>query len=301
LLAVGLILLIACVNVANLLLVNASSRQREIALRLALGATRGRIIQQLLTESGLLSLISAAVGVGAAAMGVRVLVAVLPSQLPRLNPIGLDARVLAFSLTVALVTTVVFGLIPAVQASKTQPGTADLRERGGSSSRRSTALGKTLIGAEVALSLMLLVGAGLLLRTFWNLLEVNPGFNSRHLVVGSFWLPVPNDPKADVYGKPEKRTMLVREAIRRLRAVAGVENAAASSIVPLRRPLIPTGFRVEGTSEKGDAPTAAAVSVTPEFFPTMGTPFVRGRMIADTDDSTSPRVVVVDEAAAHHF
>jgi predicted permease len=301
LLAVGLILLIACVNVANLLLVNASSRQREIALRLALGATRGRIIQQLLTESALLSLISAAVGVGAAAMGVRVLVAVLPSQLPRLNPIGLDARVLAFSLAVGLVTTVVFGLIPAVQASKTQPGTADLRERGGSSSRRSTALGKTLIGAEVALSLMLLVGAGLLLRTFWNLLEVDPGFNSHRLMVGSFWLPVPNDPKADVYGKPDQRTMLVRETIRRLRGVAGVENAAASSVVPLRRPLIPTGFRVEGTSEKGDAPTAAAVAVTPEFFPTLGTPFVRGRMIADTDDSTSPRVVVVDEAAAHHF
>jgi predicted permease len=221
--------------------------------------------------------------------------------LPRLNPIGLDARVPAFSLAVGLVTTVVFGLIPAVQASKTQPGTADLRERGGSSSRRSTALGKTLIGAEVALSLMLLVGAGLLLRTFWNLLEVDPGFNSHHLVVGSFWLPVPNDPKADFYGKPEQRTMLVREAIRRLRAVAGVENAAASSVVPLRRPLIPTGFRVEGTSEKGDAPTAAAVSVTPEFFPTMGTPLVRGRMIADSDDSTSPRVVVVDEATAHHF
>ena len=301
LLAVGLILLIACVNVANLLLVNASSRQREIALRLALGATRGRIIRQLLTESALLSLISAAVGVGVAAMGVRVLVAVLPSQLPRLNPIGLDARVLVFSLTVALVTTVVFGLIPAVQASKTQPGTADLRERSSSSSRRSTAVGKTLTGAEVALSLMLLVGAGLLLRTFWNLLQVDPGFNSQHLMAGSFWLPVPNDPKADVYGRLDRRTMMVREAIRRLSGIAGVESAAASSVVPLRRLLIPNGFRVEGTSEKGDAPTAVAVSVTPESFSTMGTPLARGRIFANADDSTSPGVVLVDEAAAHLF
>ncbi|MGA9671122.1 MAG: ABC transporter permease [Terracidiphilus sp.] len=301
LLAVGLILLIACVNVANLLLVNASSRQREIALRLALGATRGRIVRQLLTESAMVSLISAAVGVGAAAMGVRVLIAVLPSQLPRLNPIALDARVLAFSLSVALVTTIVFGLIPALQASKTQPGTAELRERSGSASRNSTVVGKTLIGAEVALSLMLLVGAGLLLRTFWNLLEVNPGFDSHHLLAGSFWLPVPNDPKADVYGKPEQRAVMVRETIRRLRGVTGVENAAASSIVPLKRKLIPTGFRVEGMSEKGDAPSAAAVSVTPEFFPTMGTPLLRGRMIQDTDDRTSPRVLLVDEAAARHF
>jgi predicted permease len=301
LLAVGLILLIACVNVANLLLVNAAARQREIALRLALGATRWRIIRQLLTESALLSLISAAVGVGAAAVGLRVLVAVLPTQLPRLNPIGLDARVLAFSLTVALVTTIVFGLIPALQASKTQPGTADLRERGGSSSRQSTALGKTLIGAEVALSLMLLVAAGLLLRTFWNLLEVDPGFNSQHLLAGSFWLPVPNDPKADVYGKPERRTMLVREAVRRLRGVAGVENAAMSSVVPLQRPLNPTGFRVEGSAEKGDAPTAVVVSATPGFFPTMGMPLLKGRLIEDTDDSNSSRIVLVDEAAARHF
>jgi putative ABC transport system permease protein len=162
--AVVLILLIACVNVANLLMVNAAARQREMALRLALGATRGRIIRQMLTESVLLSLMSAAVGVGAAAIGVRVLVGALPTQLPRLNPIGLDARVLAFALAIALLTTFLFGLIPAWQASRTHPGTAGLRERGGSASRRSAGLGKSLIGAEVGLSLVLLVAAGLLLR-----------------------------------------------------------------------------------------------------------------------------------------
>ena len=297
LLAVGLILLIACVNVANLLLVNGTARQREMALRLALGATRGRIIRQMLTESALLSLVSAVGGAAAAAIGVRALVSFLPSQLPRLNPIGVDASVLAFSLIVALVTTMLFGLIPALQASRTQPGTAELRERGGSASRRATTLGKTLVGAEVALSLMLLVAAGLLLRTFWNLLRVNPGFNSHHLLAGSFRLPVPNDPKADEYVDIDQRTHLVRESIRRLHGIAGVENAAMSSVVPLNGPVIPGGFRVEGVPDKGDAPTAVEVSVTPEFFSTMGTPLLRGRMFQESDDSMSQPVALVDEAA----
>ena len=297
LLAVGLILLIACVNVANLLLVNATARQHEIAVRLALGATRGRIIQQMLTESVLLSLMAAAVGVGAAAIGVRVLAGVLPSQLPRLNPIGLDARVLAFSLAIALLTTLVFGLIPAWQASRTHPGTAELRERGGSRSRRSARLGKSMIGAEVGLSLVLLVAAGLLLETFWNLMEVNPGFNPHHLLAGSFRLPTPNDPKADEYSDIDRRTHLVREALRRLHGLAGVENAAMSSVVPLKGPVVPSGFRVEGASDKGDAPTAVEVYVTPEFFSTTGTPLLRGRTFQESDDSMSQPVALVDEAA----
>jgi putative ABC transport system permease protein len=298
LLAVGLILLIACVNVANLLLVNATARQREMALRLALGATRGRIIRQMLTESVLLSLISAAAGVAAAAIGVRVLLRVLPSQFPRLNPIGLDARVLAFSLAIALLTAFVFGLIPAWLASRTHPGTAELRERGGSASRNAARLGKSLIGAEVGLSLVLLVAAGLLLKTFWNLMEVDPGFNSHHLLAGSFRLPVPNDPKADEYADIDRRTHLVRESIRRLHGIAGVESAAMSSVVPLNGKVVPGGFRVEGVSDKGDAPTAVEVSVTPEFFPTMGTPLLRGRLFQESDDSMSQPVALVDEAAA---
>ena len=301
LLAVGLILLIACVNVANLLLVNATRRQREMALRLALGATRGRIIRQMLTESVLLSLISAAVGVGAAAIGVRVLVGVLPSQLPRLNPIGLDSRVLAFSLVIALLTTFLFGLIPAWQASRTHPGTAEMRERSGSRSRHSVGLGKSLIGAEVGLSLVLLVAAGLLLKTFWNLMEVNPGFNAHHLLLGSFRLPTPNDPKADEYLNVDPRTHLVRESIRRLHGMAGVEYAAMTSVVPFNGPVIPDGFRVEGVSDKGDAPTAVEISVTPEFFSTMGMPLLRGRMFQESDDAMSQPVALVDEAAVRHL
>jgi putative ABC transport system permease protein len=176
-----------------------------------------------------------------------------------------------------------------------------LRERGGSGSRHDGKVRQVLIGAEVALSLMLLVGAGVLLRTFWNLLQVNPGFNSQHLVAGSVSLPVPNDPKADIYDNLETRTALVRETVRRLRAVPGVENAALSSLVPLQGALKQNGYRVEGAPESGDAPSAVPVSVTPEFFRTIGAPLVRGRMIQDTDDAQSRLVVLVDETAARHF
>jgi predicted permease len=154
-----------------------------------------------------------------------------------------------------------------------------------------------LIGAEVGLSLVLLVAAGLLLKTFWNLLEVDPGFNSRHLLAGSFRLPVPNDPKADEYANLDQRTQLVREAIRRLHGLSGVENAAMSSVVPLKGPVVPGGFRAEGVTDKGDAPTAVEVFVTPEFFSTMGTPLLRGRMFEPSDDSTSQPAALVDEAA----
>jgi predicted permease len=301
LLAVAFILLIACVNVANLLLASASARQREIAVRLALGASRARIVRQLLTESAVLSLFSAAVGVTVATLGLQSLIALLPSQLPRLNDIHVDARVLAFSLTLSLLTSVLFGLVLAFQAGKVEPSLSGLRERGSSGSRHDSKVRQVLIGAEVALSLMLLVGAGVLLRTLWNLLQVNPGFNSEHLVAGGVSLPVPNDPKADIYGKLETRTALVRETVRRLRAVPGVENAALSSVVPLQGALLQSGYRVEGASESGDAPTAVSASVTPEFFRTIGAPLVRGRVIQDTDDKQAPLVVLVDEAAARHF
>src|SRR5580693_1174910 len=301
LLAVAFILLIACVNVANLLLASASARQREIAVRLALGASRARIVRQLLTESAVLSLFSAGVGVGVATLGLQSLIAMLPSQLPRLNDIHVDARVLAFSLTLSLLTTVLFGLVLAFQAGKVEPSLSGLRERGSSGSRRDNKVRQVLIGAEVALSLMLLVGAGVLLRTLWNLLQVNPGFNSQHLFAGSVSLPVPNDPKADIYDKLETRTALVRETVRRLRTLPGVENAALSSVVPLQGALRQNGYRVEGASESSDAPTAVSASVTPEFFRTIGAPLVRGRVIQDTDDKQSPLVVLVDEAAARHF
>ena len=302
LLAVVLILLIACANVANLMLASASARQREIAIRMALGAGRGRIARQMLTECGVLSLAAAAVGVGAAALTHQSLLAALPAQLPRANAIQIDAWVLGFSLVVAILTTILFGLVPALQASRTEPGTLELRGRSESASASHTKLRRVLIGAEVALSLVLLVASGLMLRTFWDLLHVDPGFESHRLVTGSIWLPQPNDPKTDVlYGTPQLRTTFVREVIRRLQSMPGVEHAALSSVVPLQAPLLPTGYRAEGAAEQGDAPTATATAVTPEFFATIGATLLQGRTFQETDDTASPYVVLVDEPAAHRF
>ena len=300
-LAVAFILLIACVNVANILLANASVRQQEIAIRIAMGADRARIVRQLLTESALLSLAATIVGAGAAAISLHFMVSLLPSQLPHVNAIGMDGRVLGFCLLVALVTTMVFGLIPAIQASRTPADIESLRGRGTSLSLRGSRVGKVLVGAEVALSLMLLVGAGLLLRTFWDLLHVDPGFQPEHLIAANLWLPVPNDPKNDVYAKPETRNNLVRESLRRIALVPGVKKAAVSIAVPLQDQLQPKGFRVEGIPEVGDAPTAVAVSVSSDFFFAIGTPLIMGRAILDTDMPDKPPVAVLDDAAAHRF
>ena len=301
LLAVAFLLLIACVNVANILLANASSRQHEIAIRMALGADRVRIIRQLLTESAVLSLIAAVIGTLAATLSLRFLTTLLPSQLPHVNAITVDGRVLAFSLATALLTTVLFGLVPALQTSKSNPDVTGLRERGISASLHSSRIGRTLISAEVALSLMLLVAAGLLLKTFWELLHVDPGFQSSHLVAGNVWLPAPNNPDSDIYAKPEQRTVLIREMLRRLATIPGVDSAAISGVVPLQDSPLPVGFRVEGIPEQGDPPTAVRTSVTPDFFRTLGASLIRGRFIQDTDTNQSPLVVLVDQAAAHRF
>ena len=301
LLAVGLILLIACVNVANILLANAFARRHEISVRLAMGANRARIVRQLLTESAMLSLAATTIGALSASMSLRFLVAALPSQLPHVNPVTIDGRVLAFSLTIALLTTILFGLVPALRASKRQGDGSDLWRRSTSASVHDARLGSVLIGAEVALSVMLVVGAGLLLKTFWSLLHVDTGFQADHLVVASVWLPVPNNPAVDIYIKPEQRRQLIQESVRRLKTIPGVESAAISNVVPLQNAILPIGFRVEGMQERGDAPTAVRVAVTPDFFMTLGAPLISGRAIEDTDTPDNQLIAVVDEAAARRF
>jgi putative ABC transport system permease protein len=301
LLAVALILLIACVNVANILLANASARQRELAIRAAVGADRSRILRQLLTEAALLSLAAATIGTLAAAASLRLLTRALPSQLPHVNEVGVDWRVLVFSLSVAAFTTMLFGLVPALRVSQRDPNTADLWGRGSSASRSQKRLGKFLVGAEVALSVMLLVGAGLLLKTFWALLHVDPGFQADHLLAANVWLPVPNDPSQDIYLKPEQRVTLIREVLRRLEASPGVESASIASAVPLQNQRQPIGFRVEGAPENGDAPTAVSDSVTADFFKTLRVPMISGRVFQQTDTTETPLVVIVDRAAARRF
>ena len=201
--AVVLIILLASVNVANLLLARASGRQREMAVRLAMGASRARMIRQLLTESMILSLVSGIVGV-LTAMAALHFVQFLPARIPRLAEVQVDWTVLAFALLVSLLAGLGFGLVPALQSSKAEIAVA-IREgaRGSGTSGKTNRLRGLLIASESALAVVLMVGAGLLLRTFWGLLQENPGFNPSRIVAANLWLPVPNNPDMDRYAKPE--------------------------------------------------------------------------------------------------
>src|SRR5262244_3148907 len=215
--AVVLIILLASVNVANLLLARASGRQREMAIRVAMGATRSRLIRQMLTESAILSLVSGVVGVLTAIAALH-FVQFLPARIPRLAEVQVDWTVLAFALLVSLVAGLGFGLVPALQSSKAEIAVA-MREggRGSGTSGKTNRLRGLLIASETALAVVLMVGAGLLLRTFWNLLQENPGFNPSRVVAANVYLPVPNNPDLDPYAKPEMLNSFVREALRRLR------------------------------------------------------------------------------------
>ncbi|MGB8558491.1 MAG: ABC transporter permease, partial [Pseudolabrys sp.] len=217
--AVVLIILLALVNVANLLLARASGRQREMAVRLAMGATRSRMIRQLLTESMILSLVSGVVGVLTAIAALH-FVQFLPARIPRLAEVQVDWTVLAFALLVSLLAGLGFGLVPALQSSKAEIAVA-IREgaRGSGTSGKTNRLRGLLIASESALAVVLMVGAGLLLRTFWGLLQENPGFNPSRIVAANLYLPVPNNPDMDRYAKPEILNSFVREAVRRVSAI----------------------------------------------------------------------------------
>src|SRR5215472_1396893 len=299
LLAVSMILLMACVNVASLLLARSSARMREIAVRMALGASRYRIVRQLLTEALVLSLAAGAVGVIAATLSERALIGLLPDQLPRAESIAIDGRVLLFSIAIAIITSIIFGLAPALQTSRVDANALKQDGRSGDTTVRSARTRSWLVGAEVALSLTLVIGAGLLLRTFWELLHVHPGFSTENVLAATVWLPVPNDPKTDVYATSEQRTALIREWVRRLHGIPGVKDAAVSTSLPLRNQLLPRGFRVEGKSEQGEPGTAYWILISPEFIPGMGATVLRGRGFEERDDARTAPVVVVDEAAAH--
>src|SRR5438552_7281255 len=225
--AVVLIVLLASVNVANLLLGRASGRQREVAVRLAPGAGRARMIRQMLTESVILSLVSSVIGV-LTAIAALYFVQFLPVQVPRLAEVQVDWTVLSFALLVSLLAGLGFGLVPALQSSKAEIAVA-MREgaRGSGTSGKTNRLRGLLIASETALAVMLMVGAGLLLRTFWGLLQENPGFNPSIIVAGNFYLPVPNDPDMDRYSSnPEILNSFVREVVRRVNAIPGVDLAS---------------------------------------------------------------------------
>jgi predicted permease len=300
--AVGMMLLIGCANVANLLLVRAAGRQREMALRQSLGATRARLVRQTLTESLLLAVAAGLVGVAAAAWSLKLLLYLVPANIPRLAEVTIDARVLIFSLGVSVLTGVLFGLAPALQFSGFDLATY-LKEssRGSSSSQRQNRASSALVAAEFAICLILMTGAGLLVHSFWKLIETDPGFNPQSAMVARMWLPVPNDPKQDVYTQ-KFRTPFVREVLRRVRELPGISRAAMSTGVPLSQGSPPAPITVEGLANRaGDATLADVIGVSPDYFAALGTPLVSGRFFTESDQPGSQAVALVDRATAARY
>ena len=300
--AVVLIILLASVNVANLLLARASGRQREMAVRLAMGASRARMIRQLLTESMILSLVSGVVGVLTAIAALH-FVQFLPARIPRLAEVQVDWTVLAFALLISLLAGLGFGLVPALQSSKAEIAVA-IREgaRGSGTSGKSNRLRGLLIASESALAVVLMVGAGLLLRTFWGLLQENPGFNPSRIVAANLYLPVPNNPDMDRYAKPEIFNSFVREALRRVSAIPGVDLASMTTDLPVthlsrRRPV-----NIEDRpDESGKGLFSEITSVTPEYFKVLQASLVRGRYFTGDDDTGKQPVAIVDESTARTY
>jgi len=300
--AVVLIILLASVNVGNLLLARASGRQREMAVRLALGASRARMIRQLLTESVILSLVSGVVGV-LTAMAALHFVQFLPARIPRLAEVQVDWTVLGFALLVSLLAGLAFGLVPALQSSKAEIAVA-IREgaRGSGTSGKTNRLRGLLIASESALAVVLMVGAGLLLRTFWGLLQENPGFNPSRIVAANLWLPIPNNPEMDRYAKPEILNSFVREAVRRVSAIPGVDLASMTTDLPVihlsRRRLVNIEDRPD---ESRRGLFSEATGVTPEYFKVLQASLVRGRYFTEDDDTGKQPVAIVDESTARTY
>ncbi|MCA1619677.1 MAG: ABC transporter permease [Acidobacteria bacterium] len=292
--AVALVLLIACANVANLLLARAAGRRREVALRLALGAGRWRVARQMLTESLLLALAGGALGAGLGVWLTDLLVALAPENTPRLAEASLDARVLLFAAGATLLTGLAFGIVPALQASRADLGET-LKEGGRGSSGGRSRVRSALVVAEVALSLLLLAGAGLLVKSFARLQAVSPGFDSEGVLTARVSLPGAR------YKEPAQKAEFYRALTERLGALPGVEAAGATVSLPLGgsnlsvwRGLIPEG---RPATPESDAPAAYAV-VTPGYFRTMRIPLRAGRVFDERDDANSPKVIVINETLA---
>jgi putative ABC transport system permease protein len=295
--AVGLLLLIACANVANLLLSRAAAREREFALRTALGAERGRIVRQLLTESVVLAFAGGVLGVGLAVAGVRVLVALDPRSVPRLMDIRVDGTVLLFALALSLVTGLLFGLVPALQSGRSQLASA-LKEggrgaSGGAARRRTRAI---LTIAEVALAVVLLAGAGLLVRSFEKLTAVDPGFQPAHVVAGVVQLP------KGKYESVEQQRAALDRLLEKVRAIPGVESATIASDPPISATW-QTGISFEShpLPDGSQLPLLNASVVDPEYFETLRIPLVAGRPFTASDGAGQPRVVLVSESIAKRF
>jgi putative ABC transport system permease protein len=311
--AVALVLLIGCVNVANLLLARASARGREMALRQALGAGRRRLITQLVTESVLLSLLGGMVGLVILLCTKQYLLRLLPESFPRLTNISISWSVLLFALVSSLVTGAIFGLAPALHAGRVDL-THALKEgaRGSTGSGEQARTRRILVITEFALSVVLMIAAGLLLRSFWDLLNVRLGFSPQNVMAVRTRLPAPNFPQNDLYSNAAQETPFLREVLRRARTLPGVQEVAIGDTgsVPLDQSLrelkvISEGqffLTFEGRDTQSDQPAAVErSSVTPNYFHLLGIPLLRGRFLGESDDDKAPQVAVINEAFARTY
>src|SRR5437762_2893241 len=297
--AVGFVLLIACANVANLLLARSAARQKEIAIRAAMGASRTRVLRQMLTESILLSAIGGVAGLLLSIWLTDLLMSMLPEGAPRLGQIGIDYRVLTFALSVSALTGILFGIVPALQASKLDV-TSALKEggRSGEGHPHTSARNLLLIG-EVALSLMLLVGAGLLIKSFLRLQEVRPGFNAHNVLIANLALQGPK------YKDDQSCVEFFRQLKERLEAAPGVQAAGGSVNLPLNPSgyAIGRGFIPEGRPLTVDeAKDAMFSTITGDYFRALQIPLLSGRTFEPRDNADGPKVVIINEATAkRHF
>jgi len=295
--AVGLVLLIACANIANLLLTRATSRSAEMAVRVALGASPRRLARQLLTESALLGLLGGAAGMAAAWWGVRALRSMLPQGLPQLHPVRVDGAVLGFALALSLVASLLFGLVPALFASRSDLQRY-LREGGrGGESRGPQRARSVLAAAETALAMVLLVAAGLLIRSFARLSAVSPGFATAQVTRAMVSLPQFR------YARPQQWAAFARELMQRLQAQPGMGDAAIAAPLPILDLPIPLRFDIVGAppAPAGEAITADYETASPHYFRVMGIPLLQGRLFGEDDTASTPRVAVISEAFARRY
>ncbi|MGO9272811.1 MAG: FtsX-like permease family protein [Terriglobia bacterium] len=294
--AVSMVLLIACANVANLLLSRATARRREFAIRTALGADRWRVVRQLLTESVILSLGGAALGLILATWGTRAVLAAAPTMLPRSHEVGLDPRVLLFTLAISILTGVLFGLAPAFQSSSVNPEESLRQGTRGSGGGRHRAE-PVFIAVEVGLAVVLLAGAGLMVQSSWRLWKIDPGFNPNHVLTAEVAL----SPEA-MASAPAIR-LAFEQMAKRIEAVPGVQAASISSLVPLGSSDSEIGYWTGQSAQPASDQIKSTLMyvVGSDYLKTMSIPLLAGRFINDHDNLASTPVVVIDEVLAKHL
>jgi predicted permease len=308
--AVISIVFIVSLNIANLLLARASGRQQEMAVRSALGASPGRMVRQMLTESMLLSLIGGVAGIATAVGTLSFILRFVPSNVPRLNEVRIDWVVLAFALLISILTGLVFGLAPALHSAKSALSLA-IRE-GGRGSGYSTKTGRlrdVLIVSELAFAVILMVGAGLLLRTLRDLLQENPGFDPTQVVTANIQLPNPNESEADLYLDIPRRATFDRELLRRMKAIPGVKFAAITSALPTTNtnPNAVGGIAIEGFAiedrpvESSQDLSAERIRISSDYFKVLQTTLLRGRSFNEGDEDGKPLVAIIDESTARKY